>query len=358
MKDIVRLGAAFIGLMVGGGFASGQEVVQFFDAFGLYGLVGTAVSGAFFMLLVMELYTIGSQLRITTHQQAMTQLFGARASWAADILLSFFLLCMITVMIAGSGASIHQQFGPPAWVGSAIMAVLACLTMGLDVRRIVNLIGIMTPLVFLMVLIMLGYSLHQPIAPVAALEQAAQQQPHAAGHWLVAAVLYVSYNIAGAAAVLLVLGGQVPDLRLARLGGLAGGGAFGLLLAGLAFVLFVQVDAIRGAAVPTLLLAGRISPVFGAVLLPVILVKLYCSSVGMTYALSSRLEEYGLSRLKGAALVTGCAWGMSQLGFVMLVKAVYPMIGYCGLLIMAATLFSFLRRRRTAPAPRPDVNQT
>lgn len=346
MKDVLRLGAVFIGLMVGGGFASGQEVIQFFSAFGRPGLLGCLVSGALFAVLVLELYAIGCQLQIHTHQQAMTRLFGRRAAPALDLVLCVCLFCMITVMVAGGGASIQQQFGLPAAAGSAIMAALAWLAMVCNARRIVDLVGIMTPLVMLMVTAMLAFALAHPAPPAA---PPLPPPPRAAANWLASAVLYVSFNVAGAAPVLLVVGGQVAHLRTARLGGLAGGAVFGALLLGLAFVLHSQDALVHGSAVPTLRLAGRMSPLFGAALLPVILLKLYCSAVGMTYTLAVRLQSFGLPRMAAAAGIALGAWGMSQLGFVALVNRVYPAIGYFGLVLMAVILASLARRPLAQP---------
>lgn len=44
MKKSLQIAGAYIGLIVGAGFASGQEVLQFFTSFGWYSLIGTGLS--------------------------------------------------------------------------------------------------------------------------------------------------------------------------------------------------------------------------------------------------------------------------------------------------------------------------
>ncbi len=41
MKKSFEMAGAFIGVIVGAGFASGQEILQFFTSFGWWGVVGT-----------------------------------------------------------------------------------------------------------------------------------------------------------------------------------------------------------------------------------------------------------------------------------------------------------------------------
>ncbi len=37
MKDVLKIAGAFVGFLVGAGFASGQELLQFFVSFGVWG---------------------------------------------------------------------------------------------------------------------------------------------------------------------------------------------------------------------------------------------------------------------------------------------------------------------------------
>lgn len=51
MKDVFKIAGAFVGVLVGAGFASGQELLVFFVNFGAWGVAGTLVSAALFTFL-------------------------------------------------------------------------------------------------------------------------------------------------------------------------------------------------------------------------------------------------------------------------------------------------------------------
>ncbi len=54
MKKSFQIGSAFIGIIVGAGFASGQEILQFFSSFGYVGIAGSILAAVLFAFLVMH----------------------------------------------------------------------------------------------------------------------------------------------------------------------------------------------------------------------------------------------------------------------------------------------------------------
>ena len=76
MKNILKMGSAFIGIIVGAGFASGQEILQYFTSFGLLGIVGAIVSTALFAYLGMTLTRLGSRMRTTSHKEVIYKISG------------------------------------------------------------------------------------------------------------------------------------------------------------------------------------------------------------------------------------------------------------------------------------------
>ena len=54
-KQSIQIALAYMSVVIGGGFASGQEVLQFFTGYGLVGIVGTLVSGLMFAFLGMQI---------------------------------------------------------------------------------------------------------------------------------------------------------------------------------------------------------------------------------------------------------------------------------------------------------------
>ena len=59
-KQSIQIALAYMSVVIGGGFASGQEVLQFFTGYGLVGIVGTLVSGLMFAFLGMQIARMSS----------------------------------------------------------------------------------------------------------------------------------------------------------------------------------------------------------------------------------------------------------------------------------------------------------
>ena len=58
---------AFIGVVVGAGFASGQEAMQFFVAFGKWGLWGIALAAGLMMITGVSILQLGSYFQAEEH---------------------------------------------------------------------------------------------------------------------------------------------------------------------------------------------------------------------------------------------------------------------------------------------------
>ncbi|AOV07472.1 hypothetical protein BI350_07910 [Sporosarcina ureilytica] len=71
MKRSFQIGGAFIGVIVGAGFASGQEILQFFSSFGLIGIAGALVATGLFAFIGMNLTQLGSRLQTNSHQSVI-----------------------------------------------------------------------------------------------------------------------------------------------------------------------------------------------------------------------------------------------------------------------------------------------
>ena len=90
-KILVTLQVAFtyIGALVGAGFASGQESLQFFTVFGANGIIGAVFSGLLFGLFGLLVIKITSREKMSNYGQLLQYLFGRKASVFLEVLLSF-----------------------------------------------------------------------------------------------------------------------------------------------------------------------------------------------------------------------------------------------------------------------------
>ena len=349
MKQSIQIAGAFIGLIVGAGFASGQEILQFFTNFGWVSIISTFVATVLFSFLGMNLTQLGSRLQTKSHKDVIYYICGPYLGIVVDVIITFFLFGVTVVMMAGAGSIFEQQFGIPSMVGNIVMTLLTLLTVCLNIQRVISIIGLATPFLLALVMIIAGYSFMTMDASFSELQQIAEKQNAAASNWGIGALLYVSYNIAAGAAMLTVMGGTIKDEKTAGLGGILGGIGLGVLIMLINLGMLTKLNKVSGVDMPILFLANEISPLFGLLMSLILLGMIYNTAVGMLYAFTARIVKPELPKFKVFVVLFGiAAFGASFIGFIQLVGTVYPVIGYLGFTLMAAIIVTWLKRKQKA----------
>ncbi|WP_193075442.1 hypothetical protein [Pseudomonas sp. FME51] len=351
-KHSLQIALAYMSVVIGGGFASGNEVLQFFSGYGLAGIAGSVISAVLFAFLGMQIARISSVMQAASHKQVLYIMFGKQAGLVVDLILSFFLYGVGVVMLAGAGSTLAQQFGLAPLVGSILMTALVIGTLCLNVRGIINLISVVMPFLLVLVLAIMVYSIYTSTASVEELSQVATEVTVITflgadvPHWALSGLLYASFNIAVGFPMLAVIGGLTQSPKAAGRGGVAGGLGLGFLIILLNIGLFSNLDKLQGVEIPTLMLAQNIHP-WLAVLLSIALVcMIYSTAVGMFFAFSARFAAPETSRFKAlSAVFAVVGLGLSQVGFTKLVGTVYPMLGVVGLVLIIAIAASWIRTR-------------
>lgn len=346
MRESLRIAGAYIGVVVGAGFASGQEVLQFFTSFSWYGFLGVVVAMVLFMFLGAQILQIGSQLQTQSHEQFFYHLYGKVLGRIVDIIIVFFLFGVTTVMIAGSGALFEQQFGMSSVMGSFLFTILIVVTLFLNVRDLISVISSVTPFLMGLILLITVYALMTSDLNSGMLERSLEMYTPVVPSWLLGAILYVTFNIAAAVAVIAIIGGTTERLEVARWGGVFGGIGLGVLLLLIHVAIFLNLDKLAGVALPTLFLASTISPVVGLLMAIALLGMVFNTGVGMVYAFAARFvrsETRGFYAL--CIFVSAVAFVTSLVGFTELVRTVYPLTGFVGILLILVLFFAYFRRR-------------
>ena len=347
MKRSLQIGGAFVGLIIGAGFASGQEILQYFTSFGAMGIIGGLIAAIVFAFLGMTLAQLGSDLQTSSHKGVIYHIGGRYVGLILDVLITFFLFGVAVVMFAGAGSTFNQMFGISPMVGSIIMVVLTITTLLLNVKNIINLIAMVTPYLMAIIFVILLYSLFTMDISWAEADVLAKQQPSAASNWLMGALLYVSYNLAAGAALLIVMGGTEKDRKVAGLGGVFGGLMLGALIILINLSMFVKIDRVAGMDMPTLELAKQIHPVVGILMSIALLGMMYNTAVGMFYSFTVRFFAPEAKSFKPAVVVVGIAGFIASLvGFTTLVGKVYATMGYLGFALIITILLAWFKQRK------------
>ena len=350
MQKSFKMALALVGLTVGAGFASGQEVIQYFLSFGYWGIGGAAVAGVTIAVFSAWIYQLGSYYLAEDHSAVFRSVSRPWVARYMDITTMFTLFCIGFVMVAGAGSNMEQQFGFPTWVGSAIMVVLLLLSGLLDIDKLTNVISFITPLLIICLLGAFVITVMNMPDNIGSINELAQQNQHASGtfgNWLVTALNYATLVLIMDASMMLVFAGSHLNPAQAGKGGLLGGIMFAVLLMILVFVLFFNMEHIMDADLPLLKVFDSMHPTVGTVVSVVIYLMIYNTAVGLFYALGRRLSHDKPAKFRPYYfIVVLIGFALSFIGFADLVGWVYPVLGYLGLILAIIMGVAWFRDRQ------------
>lgn len=352
MKQVFLIAMAYMSVVIGGGFASGREVIEFFTGYGVWGIGGTLIAAFLFAFVGMQIAQISSTMQAKSHDQVLTRLFGTTGGALIDVILNFFLYGVGMIMLAAAGATLNQHFGWTPVTGTMVMTVLVILTLCLNLKSIIYLISAVIPFLLFIIVAIMVYSLFNGNFDIE------YQNAQAANFtvinllgWTVpsfalSGVLYAAFNIGVGLPMLAVLGGINKNSKQAGLGGVLGGLGLGALIVFLNFALYVNSDKLQKVEIPTLLLATQAHPVLGVITTIAIVAMIYSTAVGMFFAFASRWTQPNTNKFRVLAIIsTLVGVGLSRYGFGNLVNTVYPLMGVLGIVIIIAIFLYWLRMR-------------
>ena len=85
MRKSLTVALAFVGLLVGAGFASGQETIQYFLAYGYWGIVGAIVAGITIVIVGASLFQLGSYYLADDHSAVFRRVSHPIVSTFMDV---------------------------------------------------------------------------------------------------------------------------------------------------------------------------------------------------------------------------------------------------------------------------------
>lgn len=325
---------------MGAGFATGQEVVQYFTSFGINGVWGIIIAGVIMTIAGTVFLQLGSYFHASEHNAVFRKVTHPIVSKLLDIAVIFTLFAVGFVMLAGAGSNMAQQFGWPAWVGSTLMLVLVLVTGLLDVDKVSNVIGLLTPTIIIAVIALLIYTLMNMPENAGEVIDIASQTEAPIGNWLLSAVNDNGLALILAVSMSLVIGGDHIRPREAGWGGVT----YAILLGISGFVLLMGADKIGDSDVPMLVLVNEMGSTAGFLMAIVIFLMSFNTAIGMFYALGKRLASGRENRTYPIFVVgTLAGYGMSFFGFTTLMNYVYPILGYMGMFMVVVRVFAWFR---------------
>lgn len=354
--EIMIVAFAYASVVVGAGNASGMEPFFYYTSFGLDGTKGVIFATILYGIVGYFVTGMGQRLQSKNYKSATYLVGGKVVGRFVDILILIMMLGTGIIMLSGSGALFKQQYGLPLWQGSLIMTVLVLITLMMRLRKIILVIGMITPVLIGLLSIMVYQGLSNQTETYAELNDyvmaVGDTLPDTLPNWWVAALNHVTMMTVAGVGMSLVIGGEEKDPKVARYGGALGGLIIGGVLAMGHFALFAQIKTIAPtvetlASMPSLQIMNTYVPALSPLLSLSALAMIYSTAVSMFYVFISRYVEMETVKSRQLIVITLIAgYGISFVGFIQLMGYFYPIAGYIGIVLIAMIFYGPFKIRK------------
>ena len=351
---VLKIAGVFISTVIGAGFASGQEIVTFFIRYGRSGLLGLAAAGALFILYGWGILSCVYKEKIRTYSDFTDAVAGRQAGRVLSWIVTAFMLLSYGVMLAGSGAILREQFGLSFETGVLLMSGATFLTFLTGAKGLVSVNSFLAPVLTAGILFVSILGIVQPQKTAQAnsylqlvpLSMLSIPQSGHIGKAILSSLLYVSYNMLTAAAVLTTLRPYLIQEKTPLRAALAGGGTLAVVSLVLGVATFINYGTIKEIEVPALQLVADeriLSYLYTFILLGAMYTTAISNGYGFTDALRSVLP---VGKLWMSVLTVLLGIFVSQLGFSQLVNKGYSLFGYIGLFQLLLLSMHWIGARR------------
>ncbi|MGI6668653.1 MAG: hypothetical protein ACOX4M_04305 [Acetivibrionales bacterium] len=343
-RNIFRVACIYTTSVIGAGFASGHEIMQFFTVYDAGGFFGIILAGILFSaagsIMLGKVYSD----RIKNYEEFIFPVFGWRLGWVVEIVITVFMLCIFCIMLAGSGRVVSDRLGIHFRYASLLMAIICTVLILANIRGLAVLSSIVTPVLILGILLAGVYIVFFRDTAASVVSGYLDRMTR---NWLVSSILYVSYNCIPAFIILCSLLPCLKTRRTAVWGGILGGAFLSLatLVINIAIRLFMPGIMVK--ELPFLEILERYSSLAGDIYSVVLWAAMLVSAVTSGLCFVGRVEAM-LKVDRRIIIFTLCAVSipLSAVGFSKLVSTVYPIFGYLGLFMIITVLIHGMLKLR------------
>lgn len=349
LSSVIKYAGAYIAFEIGSGFATGQEILQFYTSYGAMGIGAALISMIIFAWAGGSMMKIGYCAAEYETAKPYRLLCGKPAGLFFEWFVIFYLFAVLAVMLSGAGAALQEYCGFSYYAGGLFMALAVFSSFVFGLSKLIRIVGLMGPFI-------IGFCIFIAICTITAnfsdflkgtIDFSHLEDTQPAGRWWLSGILYAAYNMVSSAGFLMALGKDARSAKEAAAGGIMGG----VLLS--VTVIFMNLAMMSGLprgekqAVPSLVLAENVSPFASGIFIFVLLCGVFSTAAPVLWTICTGLSDAG-SRASViiAFFVTLDAFLLGQLPFDKLIAVIYPFAGYLGIFLLLCLLRYQMKNRR------------
>jgi uncharacterized membrane protein YkvI len=326
-----QIAAVYVGTVVGAGFATGREIVEFFSRFGVFGLIGILMSGYMLIYMGSKLMRIAAAIGARSYEEMNEHLFGSFFGRIINMVMLVMLLGVCAVMLSGAGAVFEEQLGLSKSLGIFVTIALSLIVMVVGLKGVFAVNTFVVPMMILFSLILFFLSSKLPgfIEQVVFL-------PYAEDGWksVVAPFSYTALNLSLAQAVLVPVAAEIKDDNTVKWGGILGGIALTIILLS-SHLTLIMLPGFETFEIPMAVIMKQLMSGLYWVFVLIVYGEIFTSVIGNIYGLERQIQRYiKLPSLLIVALLFLICYFISLIHYGTLLSILYPVFGYISLIFI------------------------
>lgn len=352
----MQVAFTYIGTIVGAGFASGREVMQFFTRFGELGPFLIALSAVFFIGIGAKMMLLAAEINARSYEDLNRHLFGEKAGKAISQVMLAVLLAVNAVMLAGAGSIFAENWYLNRQMGMLVTIAVCYLLLLRGMAGILAVNSLVVPTMIVFAVILLAGTLDGDMDALTRAAPAAGASPFVA--WM-SPFLYAAFNLAMAQAVLVPLGAQIRDPRILKRGAWLGGIGIGLLLLAGHIILSARFPDIGRFDIPMAAVAREFGAWIHGCYVLLIFSEIFTTMVADIYGLTAQIAQrtrFARGSISAALLLI--CFLVGQFGFGPLLSTLYPLFGFFSLIWLYLMIRDRTLRDRPPAPPAGPFPQT
>lgn len=347
-KHMIRYAGAIVAYLIGSGFASGQEVMQFFTAYGpVWGTFGGCLTAAIMAGISVVVLRDAKQLELKDANKIFRYYCGNTLGCFFEWLMPIFLMGIYVIMLSGAGALLQEYYGLSPWAGRMLILMLSLATVLLGLEKLTDIIGRIGPVIIvMMVFVSVVCIIKNPSGILLSTQNYKSfQMAKATPFWWLSGIIYATF--CGFTLMPFLAGiGKIFDSesecsKIGALGSFAFAGAALILNLGMA----AYLPELHSKAVPTVYMADLFLSGLGLVYSLILLAGIYTTATPMLWSVVNKLcpDDKSLKFRIVAVILAVIAYFSGRLPFGALINFIYPYMGYLGIVVFVCVAVKHVR---------------
>lgn len=325
----LQIAAVYVGTVVGAGFATGKEIVEFFSRFGFLGLISILMSGYLLIYMGTKLMRMAAIIGAKSYQEFTVYLFGSLIGRVINVIMLIMLLGVSAVMLAGAGAVFEEQLGYPKNAGVFLTILLSIIVMLVGSKGLFAVNTFVVPLMISFSLILMGFSIRMPHFTDQLFTIQNQEDVWKS---FVSPFSYTAFNLALAQAVLVPIASEVKNDWTIKWGGIFGGAALTVILLASHFTL-IMLPGLQGYEIPMAEIMKNVASGFYWIFVLVIYSEIFTSVIGNVFGLERQIKQLvKIPSILSIFLIFFITYLISLVDYGKLLSYLYPLFGYISIL--------------------------